>query len=326
LEALEKELQNTRESHQITIEELESSNEELKSTNEELQSANEELQSTNEELESSKEELQSLNEELHTVNSELQSKVDELSEAHDDMRNLLNTIEIATVFVDNDMCIRRFTTRATSIINLIQTDIGRPIQHVVPNLVYENMVADLAEVLKTLTPKEAEVESRDHHWYKMRIIPYRTTDNRIDGAVLTFASIDAQRQAQQILQVSNEDISDAWYLACEVLDMTPDPLVVLDDHNRIVLANDSFTQWMRVAPEKARGMDVYAVGEGVFGKLGLKEKLQHAMEKEENFQLDIKDKGQLFVRESGACLLKGRIIHADENSPRRLLLQFVKEQ
>jgi len=196
LETLEKELQNTRESHQTTIEELESSNEELKSTNEELQSANEELQSTNEEMESSKEELQSLNEEMHTVNAELQSKVDELSAAHDDMNNLLNTIELATIFVDNEMCIRRFTPQATNIINLIQTDIGRPIKHVVSNLHYEEMTVDLELVLKTLTPKEVDVQSKDDRWYRMRIIPYRTTNNLIDGAVLTFSSFDARSRTQ----------------------------------------------------------------------------------------------------------------------------------
>lgn len=210
---LERELQITRESHQTTIEELESSNEELKSTNEELQSSNEELQSTNEELESSKEELQSLNEELQTVNSELQCKVEELSAAHDDMRNLMNSTEIATIFVDNDMRIRRFTTEAIHIINLIQTDIGRPLQHVVCNLKYEKMIADLEKVMKTLIPKECEVQTLEGKWFKMRIIPYRTTDNRIDGAALTFSDIDAQKTVQEKLSKNERLLKQAQRIA-----------------------------------------------------------------------------------------------------------------
>ena len=191
---LELELQRTKETHQATLEELESSNEELKSTNEELQSSNEELQSTNEELESSKEELQSLNEELQTVNSELLCKVDELSSAEDDMRNLLNSTEIATVFVDNHLMVKRFTQESLKIINLIQTDIGRPINHVVNNLKHETLTHDLKEVLARLIPMDKEVQTTKGLWYKMRIMPYRTTDNRIDGAVLTFSNIDEQKR------------------------------------------------------------------------------------------------------------------------------------
>ena len=130
IEELERELKDTRESHQATVEKLEATNEELRSANEEMQSSNEELQSTNEELESSKEELQSLNEELSTVNAELQNKLEELAAANDDMRNLLNSTEVASVFIDNELCIRRYADRATEIINLIETDIGRPLSHV----------------------------------------------------------------------------------------------------------------------------------------------------------------------------------------------------
>ncbi len=194
LSELEKALHKTRERHQIIVEELESSNEELKSTNEELQSSNEELQSSNEELESSKEELQSLNEELQTVNAQLQSKVDELFDAQDDMRNLLNSTEIATIFVDNDMRVKRFTPKATTIINLIQTDVGRPLQHVTANLEYDGMVQDLTAVMDRLIPKDVEVRTTAGKWYHMRIMPYRTTDNRIDGAVLTFSSLSDRKK------------------------------------------------------------------------------------------------------------------------------------
>ena len=221
---LEQELANTRESHQTTIEELESSNEELKSTNEELQSANEELQSTNEELESSREELQSLNEELQTVNAELQSKVEELSATHGDMRNLLNSTQIATIFVDNNLRVRRFTQKATTMINLIETDIGRPIQHVVTNLAYDGMIAALTDVLKDLTPKSCEVQTTNGDWYNMRIVPYRTMDNRIDGAVLTFASIGDQKKTQAMLDASKRDMEQVWKLVRNVFDMNPDPI------------------------------------------------------------------------------------------------------
>ena len=157
---LEKELQRTRESHQITVEELESSNEELRSTNEELQSSNEELQSINEELESSKEELQSLNEELQTMNSELENNLEELSRAHDDMRNLLNSTEIATIFVDNDLRVRRFTPDATKLVNLIQSDIGRPLKHVANNFKDDNMMEVVAEALENLKSRDKEVQTQ----------------------------------------------------------------------------------------------------------------------------------------------------------------------
>ena len=190
---LEKELQNTRESHQTTIEELESSNEELQATNEELESSNEELQATNEELESSKEELQSLNEELQTLNEELQTKVEELSAAEDDMQNLLNSTDLAAIFVDNQMQVKRFTRQATAIVRLIQNDVGRPLEQIANNLQTVSLTQYLQQVLETLTPVIEAVQTNEGQWYRMRIIPYRTTDNRIEGAVLTFTNIEEQR-------------------------------------------------------------------------------------------------------------------------------------
>ena len=188
--ALLKELHEKEEYLQATNEELETSNEELKSSNEELQSMNEELQSTNEELETSKEELQSVNEELATVNAELQTKVLDLSRANSDMNNLLAGTGIATVFVDHQLMIMRFTPTATRIINLIRSDVGRPVGHIVSNLQgYDSLVEDTREVLDTLIPKEVEVKTSEGKLYKMHIQPYRTLENVIEGAVLTFVNL-----------------------------------------------------------------------------------------------------------------------------------------
>ncbi len=161
----------------------------LQVSNEELQSANEELQSSNEELETSREELQSLNEELNTVNVELETKVEQLSQSRDDMQNLLDGIDIATIFLDRSLNIRRYTRPATSLINLLQSDIGRPISDLSLNLNYEGLVPDLREVLHSLISKEVEVTARDGTWCLMRITPYRTKEKAIDGLVITFVDI-----------------------------------------------------------------------------------------------------------------------------------------
>lgn len=202
---LKQELRIKEEYLQSTVEELNSSNEELQSSNEELQSVNEELQSTNEELETSKEELQSVNEELTTVNSELQTKVADLSQANNDMNNLLAGTGIATIFVDHQLRILRFTPTATKIINLIKSDIGRSVGHIVNNLSgYTTLVADIQEVLDTLISKEIEVQTTDGQWYTMRILPYRTIDNIIEGAVLTFVEITEAHELRESLRMSAE--------------------------------------------------------------------------------------------------------------------------
>jgi two-component system CheB/CheR fusion protein len=196
--ALTQELRAKEEYLQSSNEELESSAEELKSSNEEMQSVNEELQSTNEELETAKEELQSVNEELSTVNTELQIKVMDLSRANNDMNNLLAGTGVGTIFVDHQLRIMRFTPAAASIINLIPGDIGRPIAHFVSNLVgYNSLVADVKAVLDTLVSKEADVQVAEGKWYAMRIQPYRTLDNVIEGAVITFAEITEIVQARE---------------------------------------------------------------------------------------------------------------------------------
>ena len=205
--ALERELRLKTESLQTTVEELEASNEELKSTNEELQSTNEELQSTNEELETSKEELQSVNEELTTVNNELQQKMEGLARANNDMNNLLAGTGIGMLFVDHNLQIQRFTPATTKIIKLIHTDIGRPVSDLVSNLEnYDRLGADVKTVLDTLVSRETEVRTRSGDWYLMRILPYRTVENVIEGAVLTFVDIGAQKRAEEKLLGLTQDL------------------------------------------------------------------------------------------------------------------------
>lgn len=203
IERLTRELRAKEAYLQAANEELETSNEELRSSNEELQSVNEELQSTNEELETSKEELQSVNEELATVNAELQAKVLDLSQVNNDMNNLLAGTGIGTVFVDHQLRILRFTPAATQIINLIPGDVGRPVGHLVSNLEgYDRMLEDVQEVLDTLVPRETEVRSREGGTYAMRIQPYRTLENVIEGAVLTFVDISREKRIQVALMES----------------------------------------------------------------------------------------------------------------------------
>jgi len=204
IEALEQELRAKDAYLQSTLEELESSNEELKSSNEEMQSVNEELQSTNEELETSKEELQSVNEELATVNTELQTKVADLSRANNDMNNLLAGTGVGTVFVDHQLRILRFTPAASSIIHLILSDVGRPVSHIVSNLVgYTGLVADIKAVLASLVPIEREVQIPEGLWYTLRIQPYRTLENVIEGAVISFVEITEVINTREALQKAN---------------------------------------------------------------------------------------------------------------------------
>ncbi|MBU0753410.1 MAG: PAS domain-containing protein [Gammaproteobacteria bacterium] len=199
-EALQQELQQTREALRVTHEEMQTSVEELKSSNEELQSTNEELQSTNEELTTSKEEMQSMNEELQTVNAELQSKVEDLTWERNDMTNLLNSTEVATVFLDNALKLRRFTAHATRIFKLIPGDVGRLLSDVVCDLDYPQLLADAQDVLRTLMSCEKQVSTGDGRWYRVRIMPYRTQDNMIDGVVSTFIDITAIKQLEAELR------------------------------------------------------------------------------------------------------------------------------
>ena len=197
---LEQDLEHARDELQTTREEMQTSQEELKSTNEELQSTNEELQSSNEELTTSKEEMQSLNEELQTVNHELQTKVDELSRSNNDMKNLLNSTDIATLFLDGELNVRRFTTPTSRIIKLIPGDAGRPITDIATDLDYPGLPVDAREVLRTLVFKEQRAVTKGGRWYAVRIMPYRTSENVIDGVVITFTDVTSSQTLETALR------------------------------------------------------------------------------------------------------------------------------
>jgi two-component system CheB/CheR fusion protein len=190
IEELEKEIQSKSESLQATVEELETSNEELQSSNEELIASNEELQSTNEEL-------QSVNEELYTVNAEHQKKIEELTQLNADMDNLLKNTQIGTLYLDQDLTIRKFTELAATITNILKTDVGRPIHHINTKHIYDTFLDDIDHVMDTLQPVEHEIKAKNNLWYLLRIIPFRTADNAIDGIIVTFVDITSLKESEK---------------------------------------------------------------------------------------------------------------------------------
>ena len=253
---LEQELYFARESLKLTIEELETANQELKSANEELQSINEELQSSNEELETSKEEMQSLNEELNTVNSELQSKVEELSSVNDDTQNLLNASGIAAIFLDQKLNIKRFTRQALTLFKLNETDIGASLEELVSTLQYEDLIADAEQVLQTLIFRDKEVMSINGDRFLVRILPYRTAANMIDGLVITFININRLKQAEK--RIHDTQMMRAMVQAI------PHPLLVLDGKFKVIAANPAFYRSFNVTPEMVEFRDFFTIADGVW--------------------------------------------------------------
>jgi two-component system CheB/CheR fusion protein len=208
VQQLSDELKVTREELQSTIEQLESSNDQLKASNEEVTASNEELQSANEELETSKEELQSLNEELNTINARLQEKVGELEGTNNDVLNLLSSTAIATVFLDKELRVKRFTPASTRLLSLIPSDAGRPVADVLRRFADEMLLDDARRVLRELTPLAKEIQADDGRLYFRRITPYRTQDDRIEGVVFTFVDVSDIKQAEQALRGSEKKYRD----------------------------------------------------------------------------------------------------------------------
>ncbi len=273
IEELKTELRIKDEYLQVVNEELDTSNEELKSSNEEMQSVNEELQSTNEELETSKEELQSINEELTTMNSELQTKVHDLSQVSNDMNNLLSGTNIATIFLDHQQKILRFTPTANKIINLIPSDIGRPVSDIASKLTgYDQLTTDVKTVLDTLVLKKVEVQALNGDWYEMIIQPYRTIDNVIEGVVLTFVNITETKMAKDQLAISELSYRKLFETAQE-------GILILDGiTGRIKNVNPFLIELLGYPKEKLMEKQIWDIG-----------LLKDAIENKENF-MDLQKK------------------------------------
>ena len=311
---LERELQYTKETLQGTVEELETTNEELKSTNEELQSTNEELQSANEELETSKEEMQSLNEELQTVNAQLQGKLDDVAQANDDMANLLNSTAIATLFLDRNLHIKRFTTEATKLVKLIPSDVGRPIGDLASNLQYDQLQADAAEVLSNLGFKEKEVQTKDGEWRQVRIHPYRTTKNVIEGLVVTFVDINRVKLAEQAAQQMR-------VFAESIVATIRKPLLVLDEKLCVVSANPAFHHAFKTSAREVEHRLIYKLGDGQWDIPALRKLLEEILPRNrvfEGFQVQ-HDFPRLGHRK---MLLNARRLKQAPGVPEMILLAF----
>lgn len=273
---LELELAYTRENLQATIEEQQASNEELKSSNEEMQSTNEELQSTNEELETSKEEMQSVNEELITVNAELQAKIEQLARMQNDMKNLLDNINVGTVFLDENLNIKRYTREAAQVYRLVASDVGRPLNDIKSNISDDDMLADAQAVLETLVPREREVSTIEGAHYLARIQPYRTLDNVIEGVVLTFADISQRIAAEAAAR-------EAGMLSECIVDTVREPLVVLNATLQVVSASRSFYRDFQVAPKDTVGRPIYELGNHQWDIPALRDLLEKILPQGQSF-------------------------------------------
>ena len=250
---LEAELVSAREDLRITLEQMEAANEELKASNEEIRSINEELQASNEELETSKEELQSLNEELNTTNNQLQAKVEELEVRTNDLNNLLNSTDVATLFLDRVLCIRWFTPSMKALLELLPSDVGRPIAHFAQRFSGGDLLEDARKVLERLLPSDTEVVDDLGRWYIRHIVPYRTEDDRISGVVVTFTEITERKRREK-------EVNEAKDFAETIVQAVRFPLVVLTPELRVRSANAAFYETFQVSPDVTEGRPLAELG------------------------------------------------------------------
>jgi two-component system CheB/CheR fusion protein len=272
---LEDSLQLTKETLRGTIEELQTANEELRSANEEYMSANEELKSANEELKTSREELRSVNEELTTVNTERENKIEELTVVSDDMRNLLNSTGIATIFIDDKLRIRRFTPTATVLFKFINSDIGRPLEDIASRLKTDGLPRAARQVLENLIPVEREVETEDGQWFSLRVYPYRTGDNSIAGVVATFTDVGRLKAALAYSQ--------------GIIDTVREPMLVLNEELRVISASRAFYRMFRATKEDTEGHLIFDLGDREWDIPKLREMIKEVLLKNtvfDEFRID----------------------------------------
>lgn len=316
---LRQELAKTKEHLQSIIEEQQATNQDLRAANEEILSSNEELQSTNEELETAKEEIQATNEELNTINDELNRLNVEANQVSNDLQNLLSSTNIPILMLGGDLCIRRFTPLAQRILNLIPTDVGRPLGDINHNLNLPDLEQQLLDVINTLSVKEQEVQDREGHWYDLRIRPYRTIDNKIDGAVVLLVDIDALKRSAQQLQAAR-DYAEA------IVETMGEPLLVLDSNLRVLTANQSFYNAFQVIPAETLSQSVFELGNGQWNIPHLRSLLEEVLP--QNNQIDDFEAEHVFDRIGRKTMLLSacKILQADNDEMILLAIQDISQR
>lgn len=309
---MEDDLKHTKDQLRNTIEQYETSTEELKASNEELQAINEELRSASEELETSKEELQSVNEELTTVNNELKDKVDETTRVNSDLQNLMQSTDIATIFLDRTLQIKRYTPRATEIFNLIPTDLGRPLSHITHRLEPDNFQRDAAKSLQSLQTIEQEVHAADGRFFMARFSPYRTLDDKIEGVVISFINVTDREEAAQLVK---EERSYAEAIIATVRE----PLIILDKDLRVISASPSFYETFEVKPEETEGKFIFDLGNHQWDIPALRRLLEEILPERTEFQ-DFEVEHTFESIGQRTMLLNAREIRRNEEGRRLILL------
>jgi two-component system CheB/CheR fusion protein len=309
---LRNELAATRDYLQLVTEQHDAASEELQAANEEAQSSNEELQSINEELETTKEELQSTNEELTTINEEMTNRNLELHRTNSDLHNVLGAVRMCIVVLDGGLCIRRFTPLAEKMLNLVPTDVGRPITNIRFNFDFPDLEAVILEVINTARPQEKEVQSKDGLWHSLRILPYKTLDNRIDGAVLVLVNIDALKRSEQ-------RIHGALDYAESIIETVREPLLVLKENLQIERANRSFYRIFQASPGETQGQLLSQIGGGQWDDARLRALLEEVLSRNTAFD-DFEVEREFERIGHRIMLLNGRPIPGGPEHARRILL------